>query len=205
MSASDERARNQATVTGYDAYAERYAEITAPGRSPYGFGAVDRFIDAVGRRARVLEVASGPGWDADAMEAAGLHVRRTDISEGFIAVQAQRGKVVDRLDLLTDDLGGPWDGLVALYVLQHIGRDRLGAVIDRIVAALRPGGVFLTSFQEGEDEHDQKGAEGGVYHVVQWRPDDMLDLMTRRGLEIVWRHSFQGDEARWSLVIARRP
>lgn len=205
MNADDDLARNRATVAGYDAHAKRYAEITAPGRSPYGFGAVDRFIAAVGPGARVLEVASGPGWDADAMEAKGLRVRRTDLSDGFIAVQAERGKAVDRLDLLTDDLGGPWDGIVALYVLQHIERDRLGAVLDRIVAALRPGGLLLTSFQEGEGEHDQKGAEGGVYHVVRWPLDDMLDLMSRHGLQLLWRHGFDGDEARWSVLIARRP
>lgn len=196
--------RNRQTVAAYDDYAAKYAEVTAPGRSQYGFDAVERFVRGVGPGARVLEVASGPGWDADAMEEAGLHVRRTDLSDGFIAVQAERGKTVEKLDLISDDLGGPWDGLVALYVLQHIERDQLEDVIARMVAALRPGGVLLTSFQEGEAETEQKGSEGGVYHVVQWRPQAMLDLLARQGVTIEWRHSFEGDEARWTILIARR-
>lgn len=198
-------ANNRRTVEGYDACAAEYAFMTAPGKSPYGFGAVERFCDRVGTGGQVLELASGPGWDADEMEARGLTVRRTDASTGFIAEQAGRGKTVERLDMLTDDYGGPWDGVVALYVLQHIDRDRLEGVIDRVVAALKPGGVFLTSFQEGAGEHVEHGNEGRTYQVVQWSAETMLDLLARVGLEVEWRHSFEGDRHHWSLLIARRP
>lgn len=205
MNGEGPSANNRRTVEGYDAGAGDYAEATAPGKSPYGFGAVERFSRMVGAGGRVLELASGPGWDADEMEGLGLQVRRTDASTGFIAVQTARGKTVERLDMLADDFGGPWDGVVALYVLQHIDRERLADVAARIVSALRPGGLFLTSFQEGEGEHDEPGDEGRVYQVVQWAPEAMLDLMARAGLELVWRHSFEGDSQRWSLLIARRP
>lgn len=199
-----EPTRNQRTVAAYDDYAEQYAEVTRD-RLPIGDEALARFADALRPGARVLEVASGPGWDADELEAQGLHVRRTDLSEGFIAVQRRRGKIVEPLDLVTDDLGGPWDGLMALYVLQHIERDGMEGVIQRVVAALRPSGLFLTSFQEGEGEWRQTGSEGGTYTMIRWRPADMLDLMARCGLEVDWSHSFEGDEARWTILIARRP
>lgn len=199
-----EPSRNRRTVAAYDDYAEKYAEVTQD-RLPIGDEALARFADALGRGAQVLEVASGPGWDADELEARGLNVRRTDLSEGFIAVQRQRGKIVEPLDLVSDDLGGPWNGLMALYVLQHIEREGMEGVIRRVVAALRPGGLFLTSFQEGEGEWRQTGSEGGTYTMIRWRPADMLDLMVGCGLELDWSHSFEGDEARWTILIARRP
>lgn len=199
-----EPTRNRRTVAAYDDNAEQYAEVTRD-RLPIGDEALARFADALGPGARVLEVASGPGWDADELEARGLHVRRTDLSEGFIAVQHKRGKVVEPLDLVNDDLGGPWDGLMALYVLQHIERDGMEAVIRRVGAALRHGGLFLTSFQEGEGEWRQTSSEGGTYTMIRWRPADMLDLMAGCGLEVDWSHSFEGDEARWTILIARRP
>ncbi|GAA0624663.1 class I SAM-dependent methyltransferase [Brevundimonas kwangchunensis] len=199
-----EPSRNRRTVAAYDDYAEKYAEVTRD-RLPIGDEALAHFADALGPGARVLEVASGPGWDADELERRGLHVRRTDLSEGFIAVQRRRGKVVEPLDLVSDDLGGPWEGLMALYVLQHIERGGMEGVIRRIVAALRPGGLFLTSFQEGEGEWRQTGSEGGTYTMICWRPADMLDLMAGCGLEVDWSHSFEGDEARWTILIARRP
>lgn len=191
------------TVEAYDDHAVAYAGITRDGH-PETRRALRLFLSEVGPGARVLEVASGPGWDADALEAAGISVRRTDLSDGFIKFQRGRGKTVTKLDLVDDDLGGPWDGLVALYVLQHLERDAMDGVVGRMAAALHPGAVLLTSFQEGEGQREETGAEGGTYRVVKWSLRAMLDLMTVHGLDVVWRRSFQGSEARWTILIARR-
>lgn len=196
--------RNRRTVEAYDAYAATYAEVTAPGRSPEGSDALSRFIAAVGPSAQVLEVASGPGWDADTMEAQGLTVRRTDVSDGFIAVQAERGKRVDRLDLLTDDPGGPWDGIVALYVLQHIARADLDGVLGRLAAALKPDGVLLMSFQEGDEDFIEYGSSGGAYHIVRWPVETMVAMLARHGLVDEWRRHDEDEEGPWTTLIARR-
>lgn len=199
-----DRENNRRTVAAYDAYASEYAAITQT-RLAIGEEALTRFGDALAPGGRVLEVASGPGWDADDLEARGFVVHRTDLSEGFIALQAERGRTVHRLDLAADDLGGPWDGLVALYVLQHMARGRLDDVLARMARALRPGGLLLTSFQEGDADCEQEGSDGGVYHVVQRRPETVLERLAYHGLDLVWSHSFQGSEARWTILIARRP
>lgn len=203
MNPSDELARNRATVAGYDASAESYAAETDHAPTPEHVEALERLVAAVGPGGRVLEVASGPGWDADRLEAMGLQVRRTDLSEGFIAFQRDRGRAVEQLDLITGDLGGPWDGLVALYVIQHIGRDLVDGVITRVAEALRPGGTLLVSWQEGEGEHTSMDAEG-TYQVIRWREADMVDCLSRHGLAVDWRSLFHGREADWITVIARR-
>ena len=203
MNASDELARNRATVAGYDVSAESYAAETDHAPTPEHVEALERLVAAVRPGGRVLEVASGPGWDADRLEAMGLQVRRTDLSEGFIAFQRDRGRAVEQLDLITGDLGGPWDGLVALYVIQHIGRDLVDGVITRVAEALRPGGTLLVSWQEGEGEHTSMDAEG-TYQVVRWREADMVDCLSRHGLAVDWRSLFRGREADWITVIARR-
>jgi 2-polyprenyl-3-methyl-5-hydroxy-6-metoxy-1,4-benzoquinol methylase len=153
-------------------------------------------------KGRILEIASGPGWDADLMESRGLSVRRTDISEGFIAVQAKRGKRADRLDLIEDDLGGPYDGLVALYMIQHIARPLVDGVIARMAAALVPDGLLLFSFQLGEGERVDAGT-GGDYHIVMWPREEMEAMLVRHGLEIVWERTEDGREARWVTLVAR--
>lgn len=203
MNASDELARNRATVAGYDASAESYAAETDHAPTPDHLEALERLVAGVGPGGRVLEVASGPGWDADRLEAMGLQVRRTDLSEGFIAFQRERGRTVEKLDLITGDLHGPWDGFVALYVIQHIGRELVDGVIGRIAAALRPGGTLLMSWQEGEGETTSVDPEG-TYQVVRWREADMVDCLARHGLTVEWRSLFNGREADWITVIARR-
>jgi SAM-dependent methyltransferase len=203
MSASDDLARNRATVAGYDASAESYAAETDHAPTADHVEALERLVASVGAGGRVLEVASGPGWDADRLEAMGLKVRRTDLSEGFIAFQRERGRTIDRLDLITGDLGGPWDGVVALYVIQHIGRDLVDGVIGRIAASLRPGGTLLMSFQEGKGERTSVDAQG-TYQVVRWRDADMADLLSRHVLAVEWRSTFDGREGLWITVIAHR-
>lgn len=203
MSASDDPARNRASVAGYDATAADYAAETDHAPTPDHVEALERLVASVGLGGRVLEVASGPGWDADRLEAMGLQVRRTDLSEGFIALQRERGRAIDQLDLITGDLGGPWDGLVALYVLQHVGRELVDGVICRMAAALRLGGTLLMSFQEGEGEETIVAPEGS-YQEVRWREADMVDCLSRHGLAVEWRSLFNGRRAVWITVIARR-
>lgn len=203
MSAPDDLARNRATIAGYDACAGSYAAQTDHAPTPDHVEALERLVSSVGPGGRLLEVASGPGWDADRLEAMGLEVRRTDLSDGFIAFQRERGRTVDRLDLIADDLGGPWDGVVALYVIQHVGRALVDGVIGRIAAALRPGGKLLMSFQEGEGEEATVGSSG-TYQVVRWREADMTDCLSRHGLAVAWRSAFDGREGVWITVIAHR-
>lgn len=203
MSEADDLARNRATVAGYDATAEDYAAETDHAPTADHVEALETFVASVGPGGRVLEVASGPGWDADRLESMGLRVRRTDLSDGFIAFQRERGRTVDRLDLITGDLEGPWDGFVALYVIQHIGRELVDDVIGRIAAALRPGGALLLSFQEGEGERTSVAPEG-TYQVVRWREADMTDRLSRHGLAVERRWLFHGREADWITLIAHR-
>ncbi|HEV2082717.1 MAG TPA: class I SAM-dependent methyltransferase [Brevundimonas sp.] len=192
------------TVEAYDAYAPTYAELTRDGH-PQTRMAIERFAHEVGAGAGVLELASGPGWDADALEALGLTVVRTELSDGFIRLQRARGKGIERLDLVTEDLGGPWDGIVALYVMQHVERSETADVLTRIAVALKPGALLLTSFQEGAGERDQTGSEGGTYRVIRRSESEVAAAAATAGLILTWRHAFEGDDARWILLIARRP
>lgn len=200
---SDATDENQRTVKAYDAYAERYAEVTRESHFESRDEALDLFMARVKPKGRILEVASGPGWDADLMESHGLTVRRTDISDGFIAVQAKRGKHVERLDLIADDLGGPYDGLVALYVMQHIARPLVDGVIARMADSLVPDGLLLVSFQLGDGERVEAEPTGD-YHIVMWAREEMDAILVRHGLEIVWDRTEDGREACWVTLVARR-
>ena len=193
--------KNRRTVQAYDAYAERYAEVTKDGRSEAGAEAFDTFLAHVKPAGRILEVASGPGWDADLMESRGFTVRRTDISDGFIAVQARRNKHVERLDLLRDNLGRHYDGLVALYVLQHIPRMLVDGLMERMAHAIAPEGALLLSFQIGEGERTETGSSGD-YHVVMWPREEMEALITSHCFDIVWSRVDDDTEGRWVTLVA---
>ena len=153
--------------------------------SDFNGEALRQLVAAVPAGGTALEIGSGPGWDADALEAQGVTVRRTEAT--------------------TDDLGGPYDAVLALAVLQHVEREQLPAVLGRVAGALRPGGVFLLSVRVGDGEQWEVGDSGNPYVTVLWREPDLCDLLEDVGLDLVWRAVAEdSEESPWLTFLVRR-
>jgi len=192
---------NARTIESYEDIAEQYARDTE-GPAVLGSG-LTRLAETV-PGGQVLEVGSGPGWDADELEEAGLTVRRTDVTQGFIEFQRGRGKQVDALDVIHDELGGPHDGVVMLHVLQHFESGDLPGVLAKVAGALRPGGCFLVSVPRGEGEGWETGESGKPYYKALHTKDELFALLRAAGLEPEWSDQASDDESGWLCVLARR-
>jgi 2-polyprenyl-3-methyl-5-hydroxy-6-metoxy-1,4-benzoquinol methylase len=194
---------NARTVESYEEIAEDYARETA-GVGVLA-GAVARLAETI-PAGHVLEIGSGPGWDADALEAAGLTVRRTDITQAFIDLQRARGKEVDRLDAINDELGGPYDGVVALHVLQHVEPSDLPIVLSKVAAALRPGGRFLVSIPRGEGAGWETGESGAPYYRALRTKDEFIAALNAAGFVPEWsEQAMENEETGWLVVLAQLP
>jgi SAM-dependent methyltransferase len=197
-------ASNTSTLVGYEGCADEYAETTAPKPEAGDQPALVELLKAVEPGSRLLEIGSGPGWDADWLEERGLAVRRTDGAESFVQFQAARGRQAERLDVISDPLGGPYDGVVALYVLQHVERETLPAVFARIAQAIRDGGAFLLGLREGEGESVEIGSKGNEYYVALWPRSEIVAALAALGLDLLWSHSFDGRDGRWLTALFRK-
>ena len=199
---------NRRTIESYERIARAYAEETAPEKSgPAEFIAegLRRLVDALPTGGSALDVGSGPGWDADFVESQGVAVRRTDITAAFIDLQAERGKHVEKLDVISGDLGGPYDGVMALAVLQHVDRDRIPALLRKVAAALHPGGLFLVAIREGDGELWEIGDSGNPYFTVLWRESAFRDLLEDVGLMVTWSsRNEDSEESHWLTFLARK-
>lgn len=194
-------APNARTIESYEQIAGDYARETA-GAGVLS-GGLTRLAETV-PAGHALEIGSGPGWDADALEEAGLTVRRTDITQAFIEVQRDRGKEVDRLDAINDDLGGPYDAVVTLHVLQHVERDGLPAVLAKVAGALRPGGRLLVSIPLGAGEGWEVGESGSPYYRALWTEAGFIAALARAGLQSEWtERSVHHEESGWLCVLAQ--
>jgi len=190
---------NARTVESYEQIAEAYTEET----SGHGVlaGALTRLVEAV-PSGHVLEIGSGPGWDADRLEEAGLTVRRTDITQAFIELQRARGKQVDQLDVINDDLGGPYDAVVTLHVLQHVEPKDLPTVLSKVAGALRPDGRFLVSIPRGEGAGWEVGESGSPYYRALHSKDEFIDALSSAGLIPEWTDQSPDDDG-WLCVLAQ--
>ena len=204
----DSLTRNRTTVRSYEAIAREYAVSTAGTPSGVGEAGMRRLVAAVPRGATILELGSGPGWDADFVESLGPRVRRTDVTSAFREFQTQRGKQVEPLDAITDaytdDDNPAYDGIMALAVLQHIDRAATDAVLGKVAQALRPGGAFLVTTREGTGDYWDVGSSGNRYHVTLWAADAFSARMAAAGLTPVWSARSLNDDEAWFTVLARR-
>jgi len=184
-------AASRATVEAYDAHAAAYAA---------GILAADNLMEeqnhafaaTVGAGARVLEIGSGPGRDATVLEAAGLSVRRTDITPAFVELLRERGHNADVVDPLRDDLddprrpGTPYDGVWASASLLHVDRADLPVLLGRLAAATRVGGVLALSLKEGDGEAwSTHGFVGAPRRFVYWREAPLREVLESAGWEVV--------------------
>src|SRR3546814_2993278 len=164
----DSRGNNGRAVWHYERTAREYV-ATVEGMASATAEALRRLAAELAPGTRVLEVGSGPGWDADALEALGVVVHRTDVTAAFCDFHGERGKRCDRLDLLSDRIDGRYGGAMMLCVLQHFERAQLGGVLGKLADALEAGGPLLLMYPEGDGEHREHGIAGD-YLVMRWAP-----------------------------------
>lgn len=202
MTMSDEAlAQNRRTIAAYESYAERYDAIVSQIANRFDQGWLKRLVGVIGEGSHVLEVGSGPGREADFLETLGVTVRRTDATQKFLDIQAVRGNKGELLNIITDDLGGPYDAVVALCVLIHVPRVETAAVLAKIAANLRPGGAFLVSMRSGDGDTDD-----GRYHTVYWRRDAFAARLEAAGLTLLtdqFYNDVDGDE--WNIFLVMKP
>ena len=198
------RPRVASTVAAYDRDAEPYAARL--GELPaHLLAMVDRFAAALPRPAQVLEIGTGSGRDADALEARGIRVRRTDISQGFVDLLRAKGHAADLLDPLHGGLGGPYQGVYARACLLHMPREDLGTVLRRLHDATVSGGVLFLDVKEGDgDGWSTHGAVSSPRHFTYWRDEPLCAELTGAGWSVEHLGHSRGSREDWIDVLARR-
>lgn len=187
-------------VESYEKSARSYDALCVNDPPPKIAEVLRRFAQSLPCPARVLEVGSGPGRDADYLETLGISVRRTDAVQAFLDIQAERGRIGELMNVVTDPLGGPYEGVVALCVLIHVDRAQTDPVLRKIFEALKPGGALLVSMRVGDHDED------GDYHTVYWTRDAFAERLTLAGFVIDWDlHFVDSANDPWTIYCAARP
>lgn len=192
-------ANTRRTVQSYEGFAREYDKLCSEKLPLEVEDALRRMLKCMPVKGSVLEIGSGPGREADFVESLGAVVRRTDAAQAFLDVQAERGKKAELLNVVTDELGGPYDAVLALCVLIHVDREQIDAVLRKIRRALKPGGAFLVSLRTGE------GETSGKYHTVYWTRDRFAAQLVAAGLSVDWdMESVDSASDEWITFLAHR-
>lgn len=169
-------------------------------------------LDALALRpagSTVLEIGSGPGYDATFMETRGARVERTDATAGFVAHLRNQGHAARQLNVLTDELGGPYGMIFAFAVFQHFEDWQFHLALRKCADALVAGGVLAFSCRRGgfPEWRERKGMARRLFWY--WEPGPLWDAIEHAGFRMATLHQnvavsqdADGETKTWLLVTA---
>ena len=173
----DDGSSNERTLRTYQDFADRYLE-----RRPTEPSALVELLASAAQPGwTVLELGSGPGTDADALEGAGLRVERTDATPAFVERLRHQGRSARVLNALTDDLGGPFDAVFANAVLLHFTPEELRSVLTSALRAVRPGGLLAATLKEGDGHEWSTRKMDAPRYFTYWRSGPLRTLLEETG------------------------
>ena len=175
-----EHGDNARTLAAYEQQAARYrAQTQALDKDEW----LQR-LAAVAPSGPILEIGSAYGRDANDLEAMGRHVHRTDAARAFVAMQRAEGHDADILDVLTDEIGGPYAAVLANAVFLHFRPDALREVLAKVRFALAPGGVLAFSVKIGDGAEWSSHKLGVPRFFQYWRPEPLRGLVESCGFDV---------------------
>ena len=190
------------TLASYEAAADRYVRESArPAPSVLAF--LNGFADLVGS-GTVLELGSGPGWDAAWLETRGLRVIRTDGARSFVDLLRGAGHAARVLDIRTDDLGGPYDAVLADAVLLHLSRYQFVDCLRRARRAVGSGGLLAFTLKEGDGESWSRAKLELPRHFTFWRERAVRAALNVSGWRVLSVEHVAGRAEPWFCHRPRR-
>ena len=156
---------------------------------------------------RLLDYGCGPGRDLRYFRDLGHEPVGLEGSQAFAAMARDHsGAEIWIQDFTEPDLPKDrFDGIFANASLFHVPRERIGAVLQAILASLVPAGILFSSMPRGNDEEDVAGKRFGVYY----RDETWLTLVKKAGFEPIHHYyrpaGVPHEEQRWLASVGRKP
>ncbi len=106
----------------------------------------------------ILDAGCGSGRDTRFFTLQGFKVMAFDSSPEMVELASTyTGQDVLLLSFNDIDFKNKFDGIWACASLIHVSKSKLPAALNKLAAALKPGGIFYASFKYGDDEAFRDG------------------------------------------------
>lgn len=195
---------------GYDAIAERYAEVTRANRGAgtYFRSFLDEILARIPERGRVLDLGCGAGLVAAEL-ARRARVVALDRSTGQLALARSNAPsaLLVRADIAEVAFAPmTFDVVVAFWSLIHVRRELHATVLASVRGWLRPGGLLAGTLGTGDNPEQREPDFFGA--PMAWSHYDAemnRRLLRRAGFEIERAEEVEdeGETPLWVLAHAR--
>lgn len=136
------------------------------------------FLSRLPRGAHILDAGCGSGRDSRAFLDQGYRITAFDYSEEMCRLASDLlGQSVQHLAFDQIPWQGEFDGIWACASFLHVPKAEIDAVLEKLVDALKPGGIFFLCFKYGELEVRHSYGEKGHFRLFNNYTEETLAKM----------------------------
>jgi predicted TPR repeat methyltransferase len=195
---------NSLTLQTYEIAANEYARRN---RETGAWSEVVQLIDEsaalLPKGATVLEIGSGAGTEADVLESRGLRVQRTDATLAFVEIVRASGHDARLLNVVADDLDGPWDCVFANAVFLHLSREQFRDVLVKTSLSVRLNGLLVFTLKEGDGDEWSSRRFNLPRHFTYWREERLRPSIAESPWELISLRRVESELDDWLFCICR--
>lgn len=202
-----DQATNQQTLAAYNQGIEKYiagvrAEIEGSLAAWF-----DTALHDLPRDAKILEIGSANGRDANHIESHGYQVERTDGSQAFVDYLTAAGQQARVLNILTDPIPDGYDLILANAVFLHFTLEEFRSAVKKVHAALVVGGRFALTLKRGSGDETTTIKMDAPRYFRYWQPQDVVTELESIGFQdVTWTagDDWREGKPQWLFIAAQK-
>ena len=190
----------------YNKYAKVYAEYTYHKLMQFQ---LNKFISMLPKKARVLDIGSGSGRDAQYFNDYGLDVVSIDILDNMLKEAKKRVKSVQfiKMDLRNLEFEDEsFDAVWVMATLSDVGREESSNVLKGFLRVLKKEGLVYIAVKEGTTEEIINKLRYGNdprYYTFYTRVE-LEDRLKKIGFSILNAQTSEDQGTRWVEIFAKK-
>ena len=188
---------NLKTLETYQSHFDRYIKDTASITTGFQKQWLEYVLSNVNKSARILEIGSAFGWDAEFIRGNGYtKLSVTDAFDAALDELGKKGFQAKKFNVLTDEMNETYDLIIASAVFLHFTATELSGVLNRIKKNLSADNgllAFSVKIGQGEEWSSHKMDAPRYFHY--WLQDELVQFVEENGYKTV--DVRQTDDSKW--------
>lgn len=194
---------NKRTLETYNKGVQQYIDNTPQTVDGHVKEWLDALFEGVQSDARILEIGSAFGRDAEYIESLGYSVRRTDASSGFIDYLRENGEAAEMLNVLTDMIDEEsYDVIFADAVFLHFTKEEFISALKNVHSALLPGGRLGLTLKNGDGEEITREKMNADRYFKYWREPELASTLAEAAFKSISIN--EAIDGKWLHLIAEK-